>query len=103
MVKTEGDKVSYCAITVDDYFFAITKDEEWIAEAIDMLKRAFEELTVDLGETINILGMTVHMDRERRRAVINQKHFLDNLISTYSYRKRDYTGYWRSNVCPGER
>ena len=63
MVKTEGDKVSYCAITVDDYFFAITKDEEWIAEAIDMLKRAFEELTVDLGETINILGMTVHMDR----------------------------------------
>ena len=35
------------------------------------------------GETIIILGMTVHMDRERRRAVINHKHFLDNLISTY--------------------
>ena len=26
MVKAEGDKVSYCAITVDDCFFAITKD-----------------------------------------------------------------------------
>ena len=48
-----------------------------------MLKRAIDELTVDRGETINILGMTVQMNRERKRAVINQKHFLDNLISTY--------------------
>ena len=60
-----------------------TKDEDWINEAIDMLKRALEEFTVDRGETINILGMTVHMYRKRKRAVINQKHFLDNLISTY--------------------
>ena len=60
-----------------------TKDEDWINEDIDMLKRALEEFTVDRGETINILGMTVHMYRKRKRAVINQKHFLDNLISTY--------------------
>ena len=91
MVKTGGDKVSYCAIKVDDCFFAITKDEDWIGEAIDMLKRAFDELTVDRGKTINILGMTVHMDRERRRAVINQKHFLDNLISTYGVNKSAIT------------
>ena len=83
MVKTDGNKVSYCAITVDDCFFAITRDEDWINEAITMLKGAFEELTVERGETINILGMAVHMDHEKRRAIINQKHFLDNLISTY--------------------
>ena len=91
MVKTEGDKVSYCSITVDDCFFAITKDEDWIGEAIDMLKRAFDELTVDRGETINILGMTVHMDRERKRTVINQKHILDNLFSTYGITKTAIT------------
>ena len=57
-----------------------------------MLKRAFDELTVDRGETIiKILGMTVHMDRERKRAVINQKHFLDNLISTYGVTKSAIT------------
>ena len=56
-----------------------------------MLKRAFDELTVDRGETINILGMTVHMDRERKRAVINQKHFLDNLTSTYGVTKSAIT------------
>ena len=36
MVKVEGGKVSYCAITVDDCFFAITRDEEWINETINM-------------------------------------------------------------------
>ena len=61
MVKTEGGKVSYCAITVDDCFFAITKNENWINEAVDMLKRAFEELTVERGETINILGRNVSL------------------------------------------
>ena len=66
MDKTEGGKVSYSAITVDDCFFAITKDENWINETIDMLKRAFKELTVERGETINILGKTVRMDRERK-------------------------------------
>ena len=38
MVKTDGNRVSYCAITVDDCFFAITRDEDWINEAITMLK-----------------------------------------------------------------
>ena len=52
MIKTEGDKVSYFAITVDDCFFANTRDQEGINEAINMLKTAFEELTVEGGEAI---------------------------------------------------
>ncbi len=91
MVKTEGSKVSYCAITVDDCFFAITRDEEWINGAINMLKAAFEELTVERGETINILGMTVRMERAKGRAVINQKRFVDNLITTYGVTKTAVT------------
>ena len=91
MVKTEGSKVSYCAITVADCFFAITRDEEWINGAINMLKAAFEELTVERGETINILGMTVRMERAKGRAVINQKRFLDNLITTYGVTKTAVT------------
>ena len=88
MVKTEGGKVSYCAITVDDCFFAITRDEEWINEAINMLKTAFDELTVERCETINILGMTVRLERAKGRAVINQnKRFVDNLITTYGVTK----------------
>ena len=52
-------------------------------ERIEKYQKNPDEVTVDRGEMINILGMTVHMDREKKRAVINQKHFLDNLISTY--------------------
>ena len=72
MVKTEGGKVSYCATTVDDVFFVITRDEERINEAINKLKTALEELTVDSGETMNISGMTVRMERAKR--------IVDNLI-----------------------
>ena len=82
MVKSEGHKISYCAITVGDCFFAITRDEDWIKESIEMLKGAFEELTVERGDSINILGMTVHMERDKGRALINEKRYLDKLIST---------------------
>ena len=61
-VKSESNHISYCAITVDDCFFAATRDQEWIQSQVDMLKTAFEELTLERGEVINILGMTVHME-----------------------------------------
>ena len=91
MVKTEGGKASYCAITVDDCFFAITRDEEWINEANNMLKTAYEELTVERGVTINILGMNVRMERAKGRAVINHKRFVDILITTYGVTKTAVT------------
>ena len=53
-----------------------------------MLKGAFEELTVERGETINILGMTVHMDREKKRAIINQKLSWTILLLLMELRKR---------------
>ena len=81
-MKSEGDKVSYCAITVDDCFFATTRDEEWTNSNIKMLEKAFEEVTVEQGDVINILGMTVTMDRANRTAIIKQKHFLDKVTST---------------------
>ena len=42
-----------------------------------------KDVDVERGETINILGMTVYMDREHGKAVINQQHFLDKVCSTY--------------------
>ena len=48
-----------------------------------MLKTAFEELTLERGEVINILGMTVHMERDNGRAVIRQKRFADKLTEEF--------------------
>ena len=52
-----------------------------------MLQAAFEELTVERGEILSILGMIVHLERTKGRAVINQKRFADNLITTYGVTK----------------
>ena len=76
LVKSEGNKVSYCA-TVNDCFFAMSKDLNWTNQSVEMLKAAVKELTVDRKE------MTVYMDRENGKAVINQQHFFDKLRSTY--------------------
>ena len=90
-VKGENNKVSYCAITVDDCFFAATRDEEWIQSSVDMLKRAFDELTLERGDVINILGMTVHMERDKGRAVIKQKRFVDKLKEEFQVAKSAIT------------
>ena len=34
---------------MDDCFFAATRDQEWIQSQVDMLKTAFEELTLERG------------------------------------------------------
>ena len=49
-VKSESNQISYCAITVDDCFFAATRDQEWIQSQVDMLRTAFEELTLERGK-----------------------------------------------------
>ena len=56
-----------------------------------MLKTAFEELTLERGEVINILGMTVHMERDKGRAVINQKRFVDKLTEEFTVAKSAIT------------
>ena len=50
---------------------------------VQMFENAFEELTVERGDNINILGMTVHVDRANKRALINQRRFVDKLTATY--------------------
>ena len=91
LVKSDAGRVCYCAVTVDDCFFVATRDENWILENVKMLQDAFEELTLERGETINILGMTVHMERDKKRASITQKRFVDKLKETYKITKASVT------------
>ena len=90
-VKSENNHTSYCAITVDDCFFAATRDQEWIQPQVDMLKTALEELTLERGEVSNILGMTVHMERDIERAVIKQKKFVNKLTEEFKVAKSAIT------------
>ena len=78
-VEQKNNNISYCAITVVDESFATARDQEWIQSQVDTLKPAFEEITLERGEVINILGMNVRIERDKGRAVIKQKRFVDKL------------------------
>ena len=91
LTKSEGNRVAYCAITVDDCFYATTRDEDWIKECSEFLRTTFEEITLDRGDTINILGMTVVMDRAKGRAIINQKKFMEKIKESFNIAKSAIT------------
>ena len=57
---------------------------------INMLQEAFE-VTVERGDVIKILGMTVTMDRVNKAAIIKQKHFVDKITSTFNITKKSVT------------
>jgi hypothetical protein len=56
-VKKEAGKHAICGLTVDDNFFAATKDEVWINDQVEMLRVAFMEVTVTRGNEIGIVGI----------------------------------------------
>jgi hypothetical protein len=65
-VKKEAEKLAICGITVDDGFFASTRDEKWIAQQVEMLWKAFKEIMVKRRDEIGIVGMNVRMDRKKQ-------------------------------------
>jgi hypothetical protein len=82
-VKTEGDKKAICGLTVDDGFFAATRDEGWIEEQVDMLRRAFKDVTVTRGDELGIIGMHLKMDRKNKRAILSQPKWEQKVIHEF--------------------
>ncbi len=61
-IKHQNECVSFCGITIDDCLFVCTRDNEWINDQISMLKNAFQEVTVETGDEIGLVGMQICMD-----------------------------------------
>jgi hypothetical protein len=55
--KKDLYKVVFVAITVDDCLFVGTRDKGWMEEQVDILKKAFGEVTVEYGYKHQIIGM----------------------------------------------
>lgn len=88
LVKQTEEKYSACAITVDDCLFVATKDELWINEQIEMLIRAFQEVTTERGNDLGIIGMQIKMDRENKRVILSQKKFAKQVIEVFGVAKK---------------
>jgi len=87
LVKREGVNLSLCAITVDDCLFACTRDENWVKQQIELLITAFEEVTIERGEELGIVGVQIVMDREKKVVRLSQKKYVDKVKEMFDVKK----------------
>jgi len=59
LMKQQGSKLAISGTTVDDCLFVCSRDDKWIAEQIKMLRTAFDEITVETGDELGLVGMHI--------------------------------------------
>jgi len=59
LMKQQGSKLAISRTTVDDCLFVCSRDDKWIAEQIKMLRTAFDEITVETGDELGLVGMHI--------------------------------------------
>ena len=83
LVKRQGSKLAMSRTTVDDCLFVCSRDDKWIAEQIEMLKTAFDEITVETGDELSLVGMHIRMDRAKKQVIITQPKHVERIIETF--------------------
>ena len=87
LVKRKDDKLSICAITVDDCLFALSRQAGWRDEQVAMLREAFDSITVETGDIQEIIGMHVKIDRMQGRALVSQRHYADKIEEIWYHQR----------------
>jgi hypothetical protein len=72
---------------VDDGLFAATGDEEWIKQQIEMLRKAYIDITVEQGDEIGVIGMQVRMDRQSKKVIVAQPKWVQQVINKFEVDK----------------
>jgi hypothetical protein len=86
-IKRTNDKVAFCGTTVDDCIFACTKNDEWMKQQIQMLQNKYEEITIEHGDEIGLIGMQVKLDRQLKTVTFTQPKQVAWNIETFSVGK----------------
>ena len=86
-IKREGDKVAYCGVTVDDCFFVTSRHDNWKDQQINMLKNKYEEITVEDGDELGLIGIQIKMDRENKRVILTQRKNIERIINSFKTTK----------------
>ena len=81
VVYTSDAVISVGAITVDDCLHSIHTKE--LERLLGIMHQTFGEVTVEQGDTINVVGMSVQLDRSRGSAKIQQKQFISKLLKVH--------------------
>jgi len=86
-IKRQDDKLALCGTTVYDCLFACTRDDKWIEEQIKMLKDAFDEVTVESGDELGLVGMQISMNRVKKQVVLTPPKHVKCIIETFQVTK----------------
>jgi hypothetical protein len=82
-IKRENTDVAYCGVTVDDCFFVMTRNPEWKQQQIDMIKNKYEEITVEEGDELGLIGIQIKMDRMKKQVHMTQKKNIERIFTTF--------------------
>jgi hypothetical protein len=86
-IKKDESNVAICGTTVDDCLFVCNRNDEWIAKQVKMLKDKFQEVTVESGDELGLVGMQICMDREEKKVIITQPKHVERIIETFQVTK----------------
>jgi hypothetical protein len=76
------------AITVDDCTACQTRNSGLKERFYELCKRTFQDITVEEGDTIEVIGMTFELDRNERSVKVTQKRFITKIIEKYGIIKK---------------
>ncbi len=58
-IKRESQLVAMCGTTVDDCLFVCSRDDAWIQQQIKMMKDKYEDLMIESGDELGLIGMQI--------------------------------------------
>jgi hypothetical protein len=79
-----------CCVHVDDMFFA-ADDLEDLKEVNKYLNEVFTEVTVQTGDKVSYLGMSLCMQQETGRVTISQHGYIQDVLDRYNVKGQSKT------------
>ncbi len=73
------DRKMYATIYVDDLLVA-AKEEEEARDFLKYLEAKFKNITVNEGNVVSYLGMSFHLDRQRRQAKVTMDKYIEDVL-----------------------
>jgi hypothetical protein len=81
------------AITVDDCTCIAPFNSGLKEMLLSLCRDTFQEITVEEGDKINVIGMYFEIDRECKSVKVSQKRFADKAVSSYKITRTAITPY----------
>ena len=83
---SDGKVVSIGAVTVDDGTFASTDSER--VRLLAKLTEVLHNITYEIGDEIDVIGLHISIDRSAKAAKIQQKQYVRKLLASRGITKR---------------